>query len=175
MNWLSNRRAAKSVSPYDFSTLCITKLHDKLIKSSNYVIDLSFKGRIPFAFRFIDYTFRFIDDLITISKENFEKNTRIYKNSWAGSQKENKQMKALTFLIWILRLQYSRFNTKLNKAILISISIEISILIRMPYKSSHIPYVMNIQNFIISVKILIGRIINQRGLINHMKNDLLKL
>ena len=45
----------------------------------------------------------------------------------------------------------------------------------MSYKSSHIPYVMNIQNFIISVKILIGRIINQRGLINHMKNDLLKL
>ena len=45
LNKLSNRKAAKSVSTYDFSTVYTNIPHDELIKTLNSVIDFTFKGR----------------------------------------------------------------------------------------------------------------------------------
>ena len=45
LNKLSNQKAVKFVSTYDFATLYTNIPHDKLIKTLNSVIDFAFKGR----------------------------------------------------------------------------------------------------------------------------------
>ena len=44
MNRINNKRKAKSISTYDFSTLYTTLPHDKLIPRLSKVIDFVFKG-----------------------------------------------------------------------------------------------------------------------------------
>ena len=272
LNKLSNRKRAKSVSTYDFSTLYTNIPHDKLIETLNSVIDFSFKGRIqekisvnsygianwcksskhfvfdikslkkaveylikncyfaigdqvfqqiigipmgsdpaPFfanlflffyewqyinnlkkenviAARKFCYTFRFIDDLITINNENFEKNIRNIYPAELDLKKENQNDKNANFLDLNIEISNSTFQTKLyDKRNNFNFNI-----IRMPYKSSNIPRKMfysamsaeilricktttKFQDFITSARTLIERTIRQEGVINQIKNYLLKL
>ena len=272
LNKLSNRKAAKSVSTYDFSTLYTNIPHDKLIKTLSSVIDFAFKGRtqgkisitsygianwcnsskyfvfdikslkkaveyvinncyfaignqvfqqiigIPmgsdpapffanlflfyYEWQYINnlkkenvvsarkfcYTFRFIDDLITINNTNFEINIRNIYPAELELKKENQNDNNAHFLDLNIEISNSKFITKLyDKRDNFSFNI-----IRMPYKSSNIPKKMfysamsaeilrickattNFKDFLESTNILITRIKKQGGLINHMKNAISKL
>ena len=272
MNKLSNRKAAKSVSTYDFSTLYTNIPHDKLIKTLSTVIDFALKGRtqgkisitsygianwcnsskyfvfeikslkkaveyvinncyfaignqvfqqiiaIPLGldlapfftnlflfyhkWQYINnlkkenvvsarkfcYTFRFIDDLITINNTNFEINIRNIYPAELELKKENDDDKRATFLDLDIEIRYSKFKTKLyDKRDNFNFNI-----IRMPYKSSNIAQKMfysamsaeilrickattSFKDFLESTKILITRIKKQGGLLNHMTNAISKL
>ena len=272
LNKLNNRKAAKSVTTYDFSTLYTNIPHDKLIRTINSVIDFAFKGRtqekisinsygianwcnsskyfvfdikslkkaveyvikncyfaigdqvfqqiigIPmgsdpapffanlflfyYEWQFINnlkkvnvisarkfcYTFRFIDDLITINNANFEINIRNIYPAELELKKENDDDKRATFLDLDIEIRYSKFKTKLyDKRDNFDFNI-----IRMPYKSSNIPQKMfysamsaeilrickattSFKDFLESTKILITRIKKQGGLLNHMTNAISKL